>query len=264
MDTSRRTAAAGQASTCRRRAHEVPRQTPANLKRRSESMRRLPRVPLTGNSETVRRGKGRPLAEETNVLALLTHERREVDTLFQRLETLDPAAHEQRRDLGEKTTSTCVTHTVAEEAIVYPSLAEHEKCGAARARNDHAEVEEELKQPEQLSADSEEFVDMLHTVIGNVRAHIAEVAGGFDRLRDAAGGRNTGKRNGSPGRCRRAPAYVDPPLASPGQPGAAKNAAACKNATEGDVRADRRTDRRQGGGTQTASHRHRRRRRPGH
>ncbi|WP_182360005.1 hemerythrin domain-containing protein [Tomitella gaofuii] len=124
------------------------------------------------------------MAEETNVLELLAHEHRGVDELFQRIDLIDAGARELRRDLADQVTSMLIRHTVAEEAIVYPALAEHDEREAARARDDHAEVEAALKKLEQLSADSDEFTDVLRTVIDNVREHIAEEEGPmFDELR---------------------------------------------------------------------------------
>lgn len=68
---------------------------------------------------------------ETDVIAILTHDHREVEELFQQLEQLESGAHERRRELTDQAIIELVRHSVAEEEHLYPAAVR--PAGASRS-----------------------------------------------------------------------------------------------------------------------------------
>ena len=120
--------------------------------------------------------------DRRDVIEVLTHDHREVEQMFAELESLrgatGAAQRTRRKDLVDQVTIELVRHSVAEEAEVYPRVAE--KVSAAeveRAKSEHAEAEETLKRLERLQPDDPSFAGELTTLMEEIRQHVAEEEG---------------------------------------------------------------------------------------
>jgi hemerythrin superfamily protein len=122
------------------------------------------------------------MAEQRDVIEILTHDHREVEQMFAELEGLRGATDEdsaqRRKDLVEQATIELVRHSVAEEAEVYPrvkdKISEQE---AEQAKREHAEAEETMKRLESLQPGDPDFDQQLATLMQEIRAHVAEEEG---------------------------------------------------------------------------------------
>ena len=120
--------------------------------------------------------------EQRDVIEVLEHDHREVEQMFQELESLRGAstdeAKKRRKDLTDQVTIELVRHSVAEEVLVYPQVqnkvSEEE---AKHAREEHAQAEETLARLEKLDADDPAFDDELATLMREIRHHIEEEEG---------------------------------------------------------------------------------------
>lgn len=117
-----------------------------------------------------------------DVIAILEHDHREVERMFDELEALrgvrDGDAAGRRKDLVEQVTIELVRHSVAEEMLVYPQV--EKKVGveeAEHAKHEHAEVEETMQRLERLDPEDPAFDQELDTLMREVRHHIAEEEG---------------------------------------------------------------------------------------
>src|SRR4051795_7384279 len=120
--------------------------------------------------------------QRRDVIEVLEHDHREVEQMFQELESLRGAATDQakarRKDLAEQVTIELVRHSVAEEVLVYPKVErEVDAEEAEHARKEHAEAEETLARLEKLDADDPAFDDELATLMAEIRHHIEEEEG---------------------------------------------------------------------------------------
>jgi hemerythrin superfamily protein len=119
---------------------------------------------------------------QRDVIAVLTHDHREVEQMFAELESLRGATGEaqraRRKDLVDQVTIELVRHSVAEEAEVYPAVKEKvSNAEAERALEEHAEAEETMKRLEGLQPDDPSFDQELATLMTEIRAHVAEEEG---------------------------------------------------------------------------------------
>ena len=120
--------------------------------------------------------------QQRDVIEVLEHDHREVEQMFQELESLRGAATDEararRKDLAEQVTIELVRHSVAEEVLVYPKVErEVDAEPAEHARKEHAEAEETLARLEKLDADDPSFDDELATLMAEIRHHIEEEEG---------------------------------------------------------------------------------------
>lgn len=122
--------------------------------------------------------------EQRDVIEVLEHDHREVEQMFDELESLRGAAtddaQERRKTLTEQVTIELVRHSVAEEVIVYPEVEKKVSSGSEEvehARKEHAEAEETLQRLEKLNADDPAFDDELATLMGEIRHHIEDEEG---------------------------------------------------------------------------------------
>lgn len=127
---------------------------------------------------------------QRDVIEILIHDHREVETMFAELETLrgktDETSLTRMRDLTDQVTIELVRHSVAEEAEVYPRVKERiSDEEAERAKHEHAEAELTMKRLDGLSAADAEFASALLTLITEVREHVKEEEGEmFPRMRE--------------------------------------------------------------------------------
>jgi hemerythrin superfamily protein len=120
--------------------------------------------------------------EQRDVIEVLEHDHREVEEMFQELESLRGASTEEaltrRKDLADQVTIELVRHSVAEEVLVYPEVDKKvSKEEADHAREEHAEAEETLHRLEKLDADDAGFDDELATLMREIRHHIEDEEG---------------------------------------------------------------------------------------
>ncbi|MFF3949453.1 hemerythrin domain-containing protein [Streptomyces sp. NPDC001902] len=111
-----------------------------------------------------------------NVIAELTADHREVEEYFARLRAL-PAGDKERRNVLDEVTIELVRHSVAEEMYLYPAVRKHLPGGDALADKEiqeHAEVEQVLKDLEDVDIDDARFDEMVGKLITDVTEHVRE------------------------------------------------------------------------------------------
>ncbi|WP_406499515.1 hemerythrin domain-containing protein [Streptomyces sp. NBC_00846] len=111
-----------------------------------------------------------------NVIAELTADHREVEELFARIEA-QPVDHPQRRVLANRLTAELVRHSVAEEMHLFPALRRNVRDGkglAAEELDEHAQVEQLLKDLEGMHANDPQFDDTVAQLKAEVTSHIDE------------------------------------------------------------------------------------------
>ncbi|GAA3140397.1 hemerythrin domain-containing protein [Planomonospora alba] len=128
--------------------------------------------------------------QEMDVVAVLTHDHREVEEMFTELERLSRSETERRRVLTEKVITELVRHSVAEEAYLYPAVRDLVPGGDALADRElaeHAEAEETMKELERTDVSEERHNVLLARLMAEIRAHIQEEENElFPRLRESA------------------------------------------------------------------------------
>src|ERR687889_2099893 len=112
--------------------------------------------------------------EKRDVIAILTEDHREVESMFVELEGLGGATQgaeaERRRELVDQVTIELVRHAVAEEVVVYPAVQDKVSAEEAeRAKHEHAEAEETLKRLEGLDPDDGSFEVELRKLMNEIR-----------------------------------------------------------------------------------------------
>src|SRR3954454_18544434 len=117
-----------------------------------------------------------------DVIEILEHDHREVEEMFSELESLRgndaEDARKRRKDLVEQVTIELVRHSVAEEVLVYPAVADKiSEEEAQHAREEHAEAEETMAKLEKLDPDDAEFDEQLSTLMDEIRHHIKDEEG---------------------------------------------------------------------------------------
>lgn len=120
--------------------------------------------------------------QQRDVIEVLEHDHREVEEMFQQLESLRGATSEEdrqrRKKITEDVTIELVRHSVAEEVLVYPKV-EHQvsKEEVEHARKEHAEAEETLAKLEKIDSDDPKFDDEVAELINEIRHHIEDEEG---------------------------------------------------------------------------------------
>lgn len=120
--------------------------------------------------------------QQRDVIEILTHDHHEVEQMFTELEQLrgltDDASAQRRKDLVDQVTIELVRHSVAEEAEVYPKVAEKVSSEEAEhAKHEHAEAEQTMKRLEKLDPGDAMFEERLAELMSEVREHVAEEEG---------------------------------------------------------------------------------------
>ncbi|MFF3565288.1 hemerythrin domain-containing protein [Streptomyces sp. NPDC002574] len=111
-----------------------------------------------------------------NIIAELTADHREVEEYFARLRAL-PVGDKQRRKVTDEVTIELVRHSVAEEMYLYPAVREHVAGGDALADKEiqeHAEMERDLKELEDVEVDDPRFDQLTRKLIVDVTEHLRE------------------------------------------------------------------------------------------
>jgi hemerythrin superfamily protein len=115
------------------------------------------------------------VADEQDVVGVLTHDHREVEELFAQVEvTTDP---KKLRKLTDQVITELIRHSDAEEQYLYPAVRDHVPGGdqlADKEIKDHNKVEEALKTLEKMDTDEPTFIHTFRQMSNEVRAHIKE------------------------------------------------------------------------------------------
>lgn len=132
------------------------------------------------------------MAEQRDVVEVLTHDHREVEQMFDQYHQLPTTgSDDQRRALVDQMIIELVRHSVAEEEYLYPAVKESVAGGAQLAEREigeHAEAERTMNTLDKLRAGDPSFGDHVAALMGQVRAHIAEEEGDlFPKLQQAVG-----------------------------------------------------------------------------
>lgn len=112
---------------------------------------------------------------QRDVVEVLTHDHREVEDLFSRLEAVGDAEH--KADLVEQVTIELVRHSVAEEQYLYPAVRALVVGGDKLADQEiaeHAEVEGILKDLEGMKPEEPGYSEKVTSLITDVRQHVVE------------------------------------------------------------------------------------------
>lgn len=113
-----------------------------------------------------------------DVIEVLEQDHREIEEIFQQLESLDGDSPDRRKELVQQVTLELARHSVAEEVIVYPPVASKiSEDEAEHAKTEHAEAEEHLAALEKLDPESPEFGAELSALIEDIRHHIEDEEG---------------------------------------------------------------------------------------
>ncbi|MGY1710767.1 hemerythrin domain-containing protein [Geodermatophilus sp. SYSU D00758] len=117
-----------------------------------------------------------------DVIEVLTHDHREVESVFVELEGLrgqtGEAAKSRRKELVDQVVIELVRHSVAEETQVYPKVQEKVSAEEAeRAKHEHGEAEETMKALDGMDPDDPAFDRHLETLMREIREHVAEEEG---------------------------------------------------------------------------------------
>lgn len=129
--------------------------------------------------------------QHRNVIDILTTDHREVEQMFVELESLHGATsdddRQRRKDLVEQVTIELVRHSVAEEAEVYPVVAQKvSESEAERSKHEHAEAEKTMKRLEDLQPDDAGFDAELAALMREIREHVKGEEGEvFPQMRQA-------------------------------------------------------------------------------
>jgi len=132
------------------------------------------------------RAKALAAATPGDWLSLIIDHHREIEAAFDAVEqAADPAS----RIAAQKQLGTLLTgHSVAEEAAVYPAMAEEDQAGHAElAYQEQSAAKMELGLLERLDPSSQDYLDKLKHIRGAVEHHVySEEGTWFLRLRQEA------------------------------------------------------------------------------
>jgi hemerythrin superfamily protein len=120
--------------------------------------------------------------EQRDVIEVLEHDHREVEEMFQELERLKGQSGEdvdkRRKDLTEQVTIELTRHSVAEEVLVYPRVADKiSQDQVTHAREEHKEAEKTMARLEKLDPADAAFDDELAELMKEIRHHIEDEEG---------------------------------------------------------------------------------------
>ncbi|MBS2532833.1 hemerythrin domain-containing protein [Catenulispora sp. NF23] len=113
---------------------------------------------------------------QDDVIAVLTHDHREVQALFDELDqTRETAGPKQRKELVDRTTIRIVRHSSVAEQFLYPTVRHSVDTGAEladRENREHAQIEQTLKELAEMRPDDEPFEATLRHLMELVNLHI--------------------------------------------------------------------------------------------
>ncbi|MER5753307.1 hemerythrin domain-containing protein [Streptomyces sp. NPDC002088] len=116
------------------------------------------------------------MGQDGNVITELTTDHRKIDALFEQIE-LQPVGDQRRRQLADELTVELVQHSVAEEQYLYPSVRRFVDGGddlADKEIEDHARVEQLLKDLEGRDAEDDQFDHLVAKLRLEVAEHVRD------------------------------------------------------------------------------------------
>jgi hemerythrin superfamily protein len=114
---------------------------------------------------------------DSDVIAVLIKDHREVEQLFTQIEQLGPDDSERRGKLAEQAITELVRHSVAEEAYLYPATRRVVPGGDKLADEElaeHAEAEQTMKRIEETDFTDPAFGTLLGQLMQEIRHHVQE------------------------------------------------------------------------------------------
>jgi hemerythrin superfamily protein len=122
----------------------------------------------------------------SDVIAVLTHDHREVEQMFDRFARIPATDTRARRELADQVVIELVRHAVAEEQYLYPAVRRYLPDGdgiADKEIADHAAAERTMKEVERIDTGDARFDDVFGRLMREVREHVADEEGRlFPRL----------------------------------------------------------------------------------
>jgi hemerythrin superfamily protein len=118
----------------------------------------------------------RAMGHGGNVIAELTADHRDVERLFEQIQSMAPG-DPKRKEIADSFTIELVRHSVAEELYLYPEAAARLEGGEAVVEQhllDHARVERTLKRMDGLQVPNAEFNLLVEQLVAQVRSHVVE------------------------------------------------------------------------------------------
>jgi hemerythrin superfamily protein len=115
-------------------------------------------------------------AGQRDVIAVLTHDHREVEEMFDRFGRIPVADTRARRELADQVIIELVRHAVAEEQYLYPAVRRYLPGGdgiAAKEIADHAAAERTMKELERIDTGDPWFDDVFGRLMREIREHVA-------------------------------------------------------------------------------------------
>jgi len=113
--------------------------------------------------------------DQRDVVEVLTHDHREVQEMFDEL--IGTTGPDERRRIVDDITIELVRHAVAEEMYLYPAVRRHVPDGDAIADkeiSDHSEIEQALKDLEDVAATDADFNTITRRLIDDVLEHVRD------------------------------------------------------------------------------------------
>src|SRR5215813_11156967 len=111
-----------------------------------------------------------------DALQILAKDHRAVDQLFDQIEKTDNREANRRGQLYRKLRNELELHTELEEELFYPALKEHNdtKALASEALEEHSEVKQMLNEIDNLSAEDDQWSEMINELKMAVQHHMRE------------------------------------------------------------------------------------------
>ena len=111
--------------------------------------------------------------DDRDLVAVLTDDHRDLESLLARLEHLPPG-HPSRRPLVDRVIMELVRHAAAEEQVLHPATRQLVPDGDDLVEHEHAEVEELMRRLESPEIPDEEYEATLDALIPLIRTHLRE------------------------------------------------------------------------------------------
>lgn len=114
---------------------------------------------------------------DSDVFSILTHDHREVEELFGKIEQTPQSSHDERRRLVDQAIIELVRHSVGEEQYLYPATRQYVPGGdeiADRELSEHNRAETVMKELEQADAADARFGELLGQLMRDIRQHVQE------------------------------------------------------------------------------------------
>jgi iron-sulfur cluster repair protein YtfE (RIC family) len=111
-----------------------------------------------------------------DVFQILSKDHREVDQLFEQIEKTDTRGAKRRERILQKLREELELHTRIEEKILYPELKKHSgtKELVEEALEGHGEVKQMLQEIGKLSAEDDQWSEMVNELKMAVQHHVSE------------------------------------------------------------------------------------------